>query len=169
MINVIRVFFISCSFLLIYPLAGKSNEISSKVEHPKTVLDEILENPSLSTLAKAIVKTDLVEILEGEGPFTLFAPSNEAFARLPSGTLEDWLKPNNKEKLTSILEYHIILGKMTLEDVKKNKGLMTLDGQHVRIKVDNNKVTVNNAAVVRSNLEYPNGIVHIIDQVLIPK
>lgn len=168
MINVIRAFFIISSFLFIYPLAG-SNEISSRVEHPKTVLDEVLENPSLSNLAKIIVKTNIIDILESQGPFTLFAPSNDAFAKLPPGTLEDWLKPSNKEKLTAILKYHIVFGKMSLEEMKKNKGLMTLEGQHVSIKVDDNKVTVNNAAVMRSNLEYPNGIVYIIDQVLIPK
>jgi uncharacterized surface protein with fasciclin (FAS1) repeats len=169
MINVIRAFFIFSSLLFIYPLAGESNEISSKIEHSKTVLDEVLENSSLSTLAKIIVKTNILDILESQGPFTLFAPSNESFAKLPPGTLEDWLKPSNKEKLTAILKYHIVFGKMTLEEMKKNKGLMTLEGQHVSIKVDNNKVTVNNATVVESNLEYPNGIVYIIDQVLIPK
>lgn len=169
MINVIRAFFIISSLLFIYPLAAKSNETSSKVEHPKTVLDEVLENPSLSTLAKIIVKTNIVDILESQGPFTLFAPSNDAFAKLSPGTLEDWLKPSNKEKLTAILKYHIVFGKMTLEEMKKNKGLMTLEGQHVSIKIDDNKVTINNAAVVRSNLEYPNGTVYIIDQVLIPK
>ncbi len=84
-------------------MAG-SNEISSRVEHPKTILDEVLENPSLSTLAKIIVKTDLVDVLESQGPFTLFAPSNEAFAKLPPGTLEDWLKPSNKEKLMATLK-----------------------------------------------------------------
>lgn len=168
MINVIRAFFILSSLLFIYPLAGKSNEISSKVEHPKSILDEVLENPSLSTLAKVIVNTNLVEVLESQGPFTLFAPSNEAFAKLPPGTLEDWLKPSNKEKLTAILKYHIIFERMTLEEMKKKAGLMTFKGQHIRIKVDNNKVTVNNADVIESN-EYPNGIIYIIDQVLIPK
>lgn len=166
--NAIRAFFILSSFLFIYPLAG-SNEISSKVEHPKTILDEVLENPSLSTLAKIIVNTDLVDVLESQGPFTLFAPSNEAFAKLPPGTLEDWLKPSNKEKLMATLKYHIVFGKMTLEEMKKNKGLMTLKGQHLRIKVDNDKVIINNADIVKPNLEYPNGVVYIIDQVLIPK
>lgn len=167
--NLIRVFFILSSFLFIYPLVG-SNEISSKVEHPKTILDEVLENPSLSTLAKIIVNTDLVDVLESQGPFTLFAPSNEAFAKLSPGTLNDWLKPINKDKLIAILRYHVFLGKNTLEDMKKDKGLMTLDkGQHLRIKVDNDKVIINNAAIVKPNLEYPNGVVYIIDQVLIPK
>lgn len=164
---IIRAFFILSSFLFI-PLAG-SNEISSKVEHPKTILDEVLENSSLSTLAKIIVNTDLVDVLEGQGPLTFFAPSNEAFVKLPSGTLEDWLKPSNKEKLMAILKYHVVFGKNTLEEMEKDKGLMTLEGQHIRIKVDNNKVIINNAAIVKPNLEYPNGIVHIIDQVLIPK
>lgn len=169
MINEIKAFFIFSSLLFIYPLAGESNETSSKIEHPKTVLDEVLANPSLSTFSRVIVKTNIVDILESKGPFTLFAPSNDAFAKLSPETLGDWLKPSNKEKLTAILKYHIVFGKMTLEEMKKNKGLMTLEGQHVSIKVDNNKVTVNNATVVGSNLEYPNGIVYIIDQVLIPK
>lgn len=169
MINVIKAFFIISSLLFIYPLAAKSNETPSKVEHPKTVLDEVLENPSLSTLAKIIVKTNIVDILESQGPFTLLAPSNDAFAKLSPGTLEDWLKPSNKEKLSAILKYHIVFGKMTLDEMKKNKGLMTLEGQHLRIKVDNDKVIINNAAIVKQNLEYPNGIVYIIDQVLIPK
>lgn len=167
-------FFMFSAFLFVFPSAMNSTEISSKakVEHPKTILDEVLENPSLSTLAKAIVKTNLVEVLESQGPFTLFAPSNDAFEKLPPGTLDDWLKPSNRDKLIAILKFHIVLGKITLEaleDVKKNKGLMTIEGQHVNIKIDNNKVTINNAIVVSSNLEYPNGIVHIIDQVLIPK
>jgi len=167
--NIVRAFLIFCSFLMISPLSGKSNEISSKVEHPKTLLDGVLENPSLSSFAKIIVNTDLVDVLEGQGPFTLFAPSNEAFAKLPSGTLDNWLKPSNKDKLMAILKYHVVFGKNTLEDIKKDKGLMTLEGQHIRIKVDNNKVIINNAAIIKPNLEYPNGIVHIIDQVLIPK
>jgi|688.fasta_scaffold00191_99 uncharacterized surface protein with fasciclin (FAS1) repeats len=166
--KVIRTFFILSSFLFIYPLVG-SNEISSKVEHPKTILDEVLENPSLSTLAKIIVNTNLVDVLEGQGPLTLFAPSNEAFAKLPSGKLEDLIKPSNKEKLMAILKYHVVFGKMTLDEMKKDKGLMTLEGQHLRIKVDNDKVIINNAAIVKPNLEYPNGVVYIIDQVLIPK
>ena len=167
--NVIRAFLILSAFLFISPLAGKSNEISSKIEHPKTILDEVLENPSLSTLAKIIVKTDLVDVLEGQGPLTLFAPSNEAFAKLASGTLEDLVKPSNKEKLMAILKYHIVFGKMTLDEMKKDKGLMTLEGQHLRIKVDNDKVIINNAGIVKPNLEYPNGVVYIIDQVLLPK
>ncbi|MBY0518742.1 MAG: fasciclin domain-containing protein [Bacteriovoracaceae bacterium] len=166
--KVIRAFFILSSFLFIYPLVG-SNEISSKIEHPKTILDEVLENPSLSTLAKIIVNTDLVDVLEGQGPLTLFAPSNEAFTKLPSGKLEDLIKPGNKEKLMAILKYHVVFGKMTLDEMKKDKGLMTLEGQHLRIKVDNDKVIINNAAIVKPNLEYPNGVVYIIDQVLIPK
>lgn len=166
--NLIRSFFIFSSFLFVYPLVG-SNEISTRTEHPKTILDEVLENPSLSTLAKIIVKTDLVDILESQGPFTLFAPSNEAFAKLSPGTVDDWLKPSNKNKIMAILKYHVVLGKNTLEDLKKDKGLMTLDGQHLRIKVDNDKVIINNAAIVKPNLEYPNGVVYIIDQVLIPK
>jgi uncharacterized surface protein with fasciclin (FAS1) repeats len=166
--NIIKAFFILSSFLFIYPLAA-SNQISSKVEHPKTILDEVLENPSLSTLSKIIVKTDLVDVLESQGPFTLFAPSNEAFAKLSPGTLDDWLKSSNKEKLMVILKYHIVFGKMTLEEMKKHKGLMTLEGQHLRIKVDNDKVIINNASIVKPNLEYPNGVVYIIDQVLVPK
>ncbi len=166
--NVIKAFFILSSFLFIYPLAG-SNQISSKVEHPKTILDEVLENPSLSTLSKIIVNTNLVDVLESQGPFTLFAPSNEAFAKLSPGTLDDWLKSSNKEKLMVILKYHIVFGKMTLEEMKKHKGLMTLEGQHLRIKVDNDKVIINNASIVKPNLEYPNGVVYIIDQVLVPK
>jgi len=169
--HVLRAFFMFSSFLFMFPSAVNSTEISSKVkvEHPKTILDEVLENPSLSILAKAIVNTNLVEVLESQGPFTLFAPSNDAFAKLPPGTLDDWLKRSNREKLIAILKFHIVLGKMTLEDMKKNKGLMTIEGQHVSIKVDSNKIIINNATVVSSNLEYPNGIVYIIDQVLIPK
>jgi uncharacterized surface protein with fasciclin (FAS1) repeats len=169
MINAVMVFLILSSFLFIYPLAGNSNEISAIVEHQKTILEEIRQNPSLSTLAKIISNTYLVDVLESEGPFTLFAPSNEAFAKLAPGTLDDWLKPNNKEILTKILEYHIALGKITLEDLKKNSGLMTLSGQHVSIKTDNNNMTVNNVDLTKSNFEYSNGIVYIIDQVLVPK
>jgi uncharacterized surface protein with fasciclin (FAS1) repeats len=83
--------------------------------------------------------------------------------------LDNWLKPANKEKLMAILKYHVVLDRNTIDDMKKDKGLMTLQGEHVRIKANDDKIMINNANVIKPNLEYPNGVVHIIDQVLIPK
>ena len=109
----------------------------------------------------------LVETLQGEGPFTVFAPTDEAFAKLPAGTVEDLLKPENKAKLVAILTYHVVPGKIMAADVKTMKA-KTVNGQELSIKVEDGTVTVDNAGVVKTDVAAANGVIHVIDAVVLP-
>jgi len=105
--------------------------------------------------------------LQGTGPFTVFAPTDEAFAKLPKGTVEDLLKPENKEKLVAILTYHVVAGKVMAADVKTMQA-KTVNGKELDIKVTDVSVTVNNAKVVKTDVATSNGVIHVIDPVLLP-
>ncbi len=111
---------------------------------------------------------DLVETLQGEGPFTVFAPTDDAFAKLPAGTLEDLLKPENKQMLTDILLYHVVAGKVMASDVVNLTEAMTVFGKNVAVKVDGSKVFINDAEVIITDIEASNGIIHVIDTVILP-
>ncbi len=121
-----------------------------------------------TTLCTALKAAGLVETLEGKGPFTVFAPTNEAFAKLPKGTLDDLLKPENKQKLAAILTYHVLPGKVMAEDVKTMQA-KTVNGQSLDIKVESGKVTVDKAEVITTDVVAKNGVIHAIDTVLMPK
>ena len=121
------------------------------------------------TLVTAVKSAGLVETLKGPGPFTVFAPTDEAFARLPAGTLETLLKPENKAQLRSILLYHVISGKVMSQDVIKLNAVKTVDGQSVAIKMVNGDVMVNNAHVTKADIAASNGVIHVIDAVLLPE
>ena len=120
-----------------------------------------------NTLVAAVTAAGLVETLQGPGPFTVFAPTDEAFAKLPTGTVEELLKPENKAKLGAILTYHVVAGKVMAADVKTMTAT-TASGKDVSIKVNAGKVTVNNATVIKTDVPASNGVVHVIDTVLIP-
>ena len=121
-----------------------------------------------STLVAAIKAADLVEALQGQGPYTVFAPTNEAFAKLPAGTVETLLKPENKEKLQQILLYHVVPAKVMAKDVKTME-VETLQGGDLDIEVTGSTVTVNDAIVIKTDVEASNGVIHAIDSVLLPK
>ena len=123
---------------------------------------------NFKTLVAAVKAAGLVETLQGKGPFTVFAPTDEAFAKLPKGTVEDLLKPENKEKLVSVLTYHVVPGKVMAADVKTMEA-KTVQGQPVNLKVSDAGVTVNNAKVVKTDLVANNGVIHVIDTVILPK
>ena len=123
---------------------------------------------SFNTLVAAVKAAGLVETLQGAGPFTVFAPTDEAFAKLPKGTVEDLLKPENKAKLAAILTYHVVAGKVMAADVKTMKA-KTVNGQELDIKVAAGAVTVNNAKVVKTDVAASNGVIHVIDTVVLPK
>jgi len=112
---------------------------------------------------------DLVTTLKGKGPFTVFAPTDEAFAKLPKGTLEDLLKPENKKKLAGILTYHVVSGKVMAADVVKLKKAKTVQGSEVKIKVVDGKVMVDDANVSKTDIPCANGVIHVIDAVMLPK
>ena len=111
----------------------------------------------------------LVETLKGEGPFTVFAPTDDAFAKLPEGTVEMLLKPENKDKLVAVLTYHVVSGKVLAADVVNLDSATTVEGQAVTIEVKDGNVMVNNAQVIMTDVEASNGVIHVIDTVLLPK
>lgn len=123
---------------------------------------------SFNTLVAAVKAAGLVETLQGAGPFTVFAPTDEAFAKLPKGTVEDLLKPENKQKLVSILTYHVVPGKVMAADVKTMKA-KTVNGKELSIVVADGKVTVDKANVVKTDVAASNGVIHVIDTVVLPK
>lgn len=122
-----------------------------------------------STLVAAVQAAGLVETLQGKGPFTVFAPTDEAFARLPKGTLEDLLKPENREKLVAILTYHVVPGKVMAADVVKLREARTAQGSTVQINVKDGKVHVDKATVVKTDIACSNGVIHVIDSVILPE
>ncbi len=122
---------------------------------------------NFKTLVAAVKAAGLVETLQGKGPFTVFAPTDEAFAKLPAGTVEDLLKPENKDKLAAILKYHVVPGKVLAVDVKTMEA-KTAQGQSVKLKVSDAGVTVDNAKVIKTDLLAENGVIHVIDSVILP-
>jgi uncharacterized surface protein with fasciclin (FAS1) repeats len=122
-----------------------------------------------NTLVAAVKAAGLVDTLKGPGPFTVFAPTDEAFAKLPAGTLESLLKPENKDKLVDILKYHVVAGKVMAKDVVKLNSAKTVEGQEVTIKTMGGKVMVNDAHVVKTDVAASNGVIHVIDSVILPK
>jgi uncharacterized surface protein with fasciclin (FAS1) repeats len=139
---------------------------------PMTFAADIVDTAvaaKFNTLVAAVKAAGLVDTLKGTGPFTVFAPTDEAFAKLPHGTVEDLLKPENKEKLTAILTYHVVPGKVTAAQVMKLNSAKTVQGDTVTIKKGGGGVMVNNARVVKADVMADNGVVHVIDAVLLPQ
>ena len=138
---------------------------------PGTIVEVAAGNKSFSTLVAAVKAAGLVETLSGAGPFTVFAPTDEAFAKLPAGTVEELVKPENKEKLTAILTYHVLAGKVMAADAIAADGKMvkTVNGQEIVIKVKDGKVMINDATVIIADVPASNGVIHAIDTVLLPK
>ncbi len=134
----------------------------------KDIVDTAVAAGSFKTLAKALAAADLVGTLKGAGPFTVFAPTDEAFAKLPAGTLESLLKPENKAQLRRILTYHVVSGKVTAADVVKLKSAQAVSGDVVSITVMGSGVMVNSSTVVKTDIAASNGVIHVIDTVLIP-
>jgi uncharacterized surface protein with fasciclin (FAS1) repeats len=133
------------------------------------IVDTAVAAGSFKTLATALQAAGLVETLKGKGPFTVFAPTDAAFAKLPAGTVESLLKPENKAKLASILTYHVVAGNVKAADVVKLTEAKTVNGQSVKISVDGGKVKVDGANVVTTDIAATNGTIHVIDAVILPK
>lgn len=132
------------------------------------IVDTAASVDDFSTLVAAVKAAGLVETLKGSGPFTVFAPTNDAFAKLPEGTVESLLKPENKEKLISILTYHVVPGKVMAKDVVGLSSAKTVQGSKIDIKVKDGAVLIDNAKVVKTDIETSNGVIHIIDSVILP-
>ena len=158
-----RTSFIAAAFAVALTLV--TNNVTAAEE--KTVVAVAAEAGQFKTLVAAVKAAGLVDALNGKGPFTVFAPTDEAFAKLPAGTVETLLKPENKEKLVGILTYHVVAGKVMAADVK-TMGAKTVNGKEAAIKVDGDKVTIGAATVVKTDIAASNGVIHVIDTVLIP-
>ncbi len=135
----------------------------------KDIVETAVAAGNFKTLAAALQAAGLVDTLKGAGPFTVFAPTDEAFAKLPAGTVEDLLKPENKQKLISILTYHVVAGDVMANDVVKLSEAKTLNGKEVKIMVEGGKVMVDGANVTKTDIKCSNGVIHVIDSVLLPQ
>ncbi|MGG7644759.1 fasciclin domain-containing protein [Rhodovulum sp. YNF3179] len=133
----------------------------------KDIVDTAVEAGSFETLVAAVQAAGLVETLKGEGPFTVFAPTDDAFAALPEGTVESLLEPGNKDQLTAILTYHVVPGKVMSGDLSDGMMAATVEGSEVTIGTEGG-VTVDNANVVTADIEASNGVIHVIDAVILP-
>ena len=147
---------------------GVIHVIDTVILPPADIVDTAIADGRFTTLVAAVQAAGLVDALKGPGPLTVFAPTDEAFAKLPAGTVESLLKPENLEQLKSILLYHVVAGKVMAEDVVKLTSAITLQGTDVTIKIDGDKVYINDAQVIITDIETLNGVIHVIDMVILP-
>ena len=153
--------------VLAAPMAASAGDMNKMDSSKKDIVDTAVAAGSFKTLATALEAAGLVDTLKGPGPFTVFAPTDAAFAKLPAGTVEGLLK--DKPKLTAILTYHVVPGNVKAADVVKLDSAKTVNGQSVAIKVVDGKVMVDNATVTTADIGASNGVIHVIDTVLLPK
>ena len=133
------------------------------------IVDTAAGNDDFETLSAAVKAAGLVDTLKGAGPFTVFAPTDEAFEKLPAGTLESLLKPENKEKLIEILTYHVVPGKVMAADVASLDKAKTVQGSEAKIDTSDGNVMIDNAKVIKADIPCTNGVIHVIDAVILPK
>ncbi len=133
------------------------------------IVDLAVATEFLSTLVAAVQAGDLVDVLKGDGPFTVFAPTNDAFAKLPAGTVENLLKPENKAQLVAVLTYHVVPGKVMSSDLKNGQKAKTVQGSEITVTLADGKAMIDNATVTAADIEASNGVVHVIDTVILPK
>lgn len=159
----------SLGSLLLVLLVAMVATAAPKASEKKDIVDTAVAAGQFKTLAQALTTAGLVDTLKGSGPFTVFAPTDAAFAKLPKGTLEDLLKPENKQKLVSILTYHVVPGELKAADVVKEKELKTVEGQNLNVAVKDGKAKVNDANIVKTDIICSNGVIHVIDSVVLPQ
>jgi uncharacterized surface protein with fasciclin (FAS1) repeats len=135
----------------------------------KDIVDTAVGAGDFKTLVAAVQAAGLVETLKGEGPFTVFAPTDAAFAKLPAGTVENLLKPENKDKLVAVLTYHVVPGKVMAADVVKLTEAKTVQGKSAKVKVEDGTVMIDGAKVVKTDIACGNGVIHVIDAVILPE
>lgn len=133
------------------------------------IVDVAVSAGQFNTLAAALKAADLVDTLKGDGPFTVFAPTDAAFSKLPAGTIEHLLKPENRDELVAILTYHVVPGKVYAADVVKINSAKTVNGADVTIRAGDNGVAIDGANVIKTDIVASNGVIHVIDSVIIPR
>ncbi|GAB2619941.1 fasciclin domain-containing protein [Belliella aquatica] len=144
------------------------NKDANTINANADIVDLAIQTEFLSTLVAAVKAGDLVDVLKGDGPFTVFAPTNDAFAKLPAGTVDTLLKPENKAQLVAVLTYHVVAGKVYSKDLSDGMAAKTVQGAEVKISLKDGKAMVNNATVTTADIEATNGVVHVIDTVILP-
>lgn len=154
---------IASLFLITPASAGHHNK-----SHKADIVDTAASSNNFSTLLAAVKAAGLVDTLKGNGPYTVFAPTNDAFAKLPNGTVENLLKPENRRTLVEILTYHVVPGKVLAKDVVKLNKAKTVQGDSIVINVVGNNVLVDNANVIKTDVTTSNGVIHVIDSVIMP-
>jgi uncharacterized surface protein with fasciclin (FAS1) repeats len=140
----------------------------ARAQQTRDIVDTAVAAGSFKTLARALAAAELVGTLKGPGPFTVFAPTDEAFAKLPAGTLDNLLKPENKAMLVRVLTYHVVPGTVMAADVVKVSSAKAVSGDALHIKVTGDNVMVNKARVMKTDVIASNGVIHVIDSVLLP-
>jgi len=156
--------FLAVTALLVAPLAAGSYGKKGSQD----IVDTAVAAGSFNTLVAAVQAAGLVDALKADGPITVFAPTDEAFAQLPAGTVENLLKPENKDQLVAILTYHVVPGKVGAAEVTKLESAETLQGESISIAVKDGKVYIDNAEVITADVSASNGVIHVIDQVILP-
>ena len=156
--QIIKFFFVA----LMFTFAAGTNA------QAQDIVDLAAGNKNLSTLVAAVKAGGLVDVLKSDGPFTVFAPTDAAFAALPEGTLESLLKPENKDKLVAILKYHVVPGKVMSTDLKNGMEAGTAEGENIKVTLNSDGAKINNANVVAADVKASNGVVHVIDKVILP-
>ena len=142
--------------------------MNERSESEPDIVETAISAGSFETLVAAVKAAGLVETLQGEGPFTVFAPTDEAFAKLPAGTVENLLKPENKDKLTAILTYHVVPGDLMAKDVLSMKYLETAQGEKIKVSMKDGKAYVDGAEILKTDIKTSNGVIHVIDAVILP-
>ena len=151
--------------------SGSNGDMGGVTQTPTdagNIVDVAADTPDLSTLVEAVTAADLAETLQGEGPFTVFAPTNEAFDALPAGELDRLLKPANQDELANILKYHVVEGEVMSSDLTNGQKAKTLEGGSLTVTINGQTVKINDATVATADVPASNGVVHVIDQVLLP-
>jgi uncharacterized surface protein with fasciclin (FAS1) repeats len=157
------------AFVALIGFAVAANAAHHKAAKSGDIVDVAIAAGKFETLAAALQAADLVDTLKGDGPFTVFAPTDEAFAKLPEGTIEHLLKPENRDELVAILTYHVVPGKVYAADVVKLDSATTVNGADVRIKAGDSGVRVDGANVLMTDISASNGVIHVIDTVILPR
>jgi len=158
-----------CAFVAVALLVTSHQVYAGCGTCDKTVVGAAAHSDDFNTLVEAVKAAGLVDTLSGNGPFTVFAPTNQAFGKLPEGTVVELLKPENKDKLVKVLTYHVVPGKLKAKDVVKLTSAKTVEGSDIAIRVAGGKVMVDGAEVIKTDIPCKNGVIHVIDSVLVPQ
>ena len=157
------------SLAIAAPAGGSASRSATPAQARADIVDTAVRAGQFKTLAAALQAAGLVDTLKGAGPFTVFAPTDAAFAALPAGTVENLLKPENRDKLVAILTYHVVPGRVTASQVAGMKAARTVEGGDIAIRASGGAVTIDGARVVGADVTASNGVIHVIDKVLMPK